>query len=207
MNIFRKNKFPTYDDFISAPVLMNQARHIQFCTKFTLSHGLILEFGVFQGKTINRIAKQYPKSMVYGFDSFQGLPESWNDVDGKELPEGAFTVDTPPKVRKNVRLVKGWFEHTLPSFLNDQPEPHVRLLHIDSDLYSSAWTILSNLNRRLIPGTIIIFDELANWHKESKYEDYESGEWKALKEWTEKYNREFTILARGKHCQASIIVR
>jgi hypothetical protein len=37
---------------------------------------LWLEFGVYSGTTINYISK-YTTEHVYGFDSFEGLPEAW----------------------------------------------------------------------------------------------------------------------------------
>jgi len=37
------------------------------------------------------------------------------------------------------------------------------LLHIDSDLYSSAHTVLQSLGDRIRNGTIIVFDELVNF--------------------------------------------
>ncbi len=206
MQIYRRGKFPTYDDFINAKEFENQTKHLQFCTDYTLSNGLVLEFGVFNGRSINRLARKFNKDIVFGFDSFEGLPTHWYDVDGIYLPKGTFDVKQLPEVKRNVRLVKGWFEDTIPKFLDAENEPIIKLLHIDCDLYSSTYTVLSKLNHKLIPGTIIIFDELANWMNEKSY-NYKEGEWKALEEWTYKFNREFTILARGKHCQASIIVR
>ena len=46
---------------------------------FSLSQkdGLNLEFGVFSGRTINHLSSEYPDLKFYGFDSFEGLPESW----------------------------------------------------------------------------------------------------------------------------------
>ena len=43
-----------------------------------LSDGLYLEFGVRSGSTITHIARQIPDNTVYGFDSFEGLPENWS---------------------------------------------------------------------------------------------------------------------------------
>lgn len=40
-----------------------------------LAHGLIAEFGVATGRTINHIARLRPEDIVHGFDSFEGLPE------------------------------------------------------------------------------------------------------------------------------------
>ena len=36
-------------------------------------------------------------------------------------------------------------------------------MHIDCDLYSSTRTVLSLLEPRIVPGTIIVFDEYLNY--------------------------------------------
>src|SRR5690349_16469603 len=41
------------------------------------AHGFQLEFGVYSGTTINRIAEADYSRTVWGFDSFEGLPERW----------------------------------------------------------------------------------------------------------------------------------
>ena len=72
---------------------------------------LWLEFGVASGKTINYISK-FTNNKVYGFDSFEGLPENWRDGFGK----GAFSRNgNLPEVNANVELIKGWFDNTLPN--------------------------------------------------------------------------------------------
>ena len=73
---------------------------------------LVLEFGVFSGRSVNHIASQC-KTQVFGFDSFQGLPERWRDG----FPRGTFRVPEPPRVLPYVTLVKGWFDESLPQFL------------------------------------------------------------------------------------------
>ena len=47
---------------------------------------LWLEFGVASGRTINYISK-FTTDTVYGFDSFEGLPEKWRDG----FDKGAFS--------------------------------------------------------------------------------------------------------------------
>lgn len=89
---------------------------------------LWLEFGVFEGKTINYISK-FTTDKVYGFDSFEGLPEKWTD----QFDKGAFKVSELPKVNDNVVLVKGWFDETLPTFIQEQNGKKVSFLHMDAD--------------------------------------------------------------------------
>ena len=72
--------------------------------------GLYLEFGVRSGTSINFIAAYNPTKTIYGFDSFEGLPEAWNFY----APAGTFDLGgVMPEVNKNVELIKGWFDKTL----------------------------------------------------------------------------------------------
>ena len=132
--------------------------------------GLFLEFGVFSGQTTNYIAGQV-HGLIYGFDSFEGLPERWRDG----FAAAHFKVVSLPEVRDNVNLIKGWFNQTLPTFLNDHPE-QVGFLHIDCDLYSSTETILKALAPRIKVGAVIAFDEYFN------YPGWKDGEFKAFHE-------------------------
>jgi hypothetical protein len=75
-------------------------------------NGLIMEFGVYKGESINFIADLLPNRQIYGFDSFEGLPETWR----YNFYKGTFKLNNLPEVRKNVVLVKGLFEDTLPKF-------------------------------------------------------------------------------------------
>jgi predicted O-methyltransferase YrrM len=121
--------------------------------------GLICEFGVFEGASINHIARQLPHRRVFGFDSFEGLPEHWRTSFGA----GAFsTSGRPPRVESNVTLIQGWFDATLPAFAAAHAGP-AALLHVDCDLYSSTKCILEHLGNRLIPGSVLVFDEFFNY--------------------------------------------
>jgi tetratricopeptide (TPR) repeat protein len=71
--------------------------------------GLVLEFGVRFGASIRQIAALVDQK-VHGFDSFQGLPESWHsEAKGTYSTKGFI-----PSVPQNVTLHDGWFEETLP---------------------------------------------------------------------------------------------
>jgi hypothetical protein len=74
---------------------------------------LWLEFGVASGNTINYISK-FTIDKVYGFDSFEGLPEKWRDG----FDKGSFNrYGNLPRVNNNVELIKGWFDETLINFI------------------------------------------------------------------------------------------
>jgi hypothetical protein len=145
--------------------------HFGYCFKHVKVDGLWMEFGVFQGKTISTIAGCNPDKTIFGFDSFEGLPEFWN----AENPKGLFSLDgqIPAKINRgpevfqgdqyqdwneNIILIKGLFNDTLPRFIEEHPEP-VAFMHVDSDLYSSCKTILEIFKNQIVSGTIICFDE------------------------------------------------
>ncbi len=127
--------------------------------------GPVCEFGVASGRSINHIAKFVPHETVFGFDSFDGLPEDWQGV----MPKGTFRRKELPAVRDNVSLIRGLFADTLGSFLEDHAAP-VKLLHVDCDLYSSTKTIFERLEARIQPGSVIIFDEYFNYAGRQQHE-------------------------------------
>ena len=128
-----------------------------------VNDGLVLEFAVRFGTSIRQIAT-LAEQEVHGFDSFEGLPESWHNE-----PEGSYsTKGEIPSVTENVILHDGWFEETLPRFIENHPEP-VRFLNIDCDIYSSTKTVLDLLAKQIISGTVIVFDEYIvneNWRED-----------------------------------------
>jgi hypothetical protein len=134
---------------------------------------LWLEFGVWEGRTINYISN-YRNGLVYGFDSFKGLPEDWRVGFLKEHfnREGKL-----PKKNPNVELIVGWFNETLEPFLLEHKGKNITFLHIDCDVYSSTKYVLDKCTPYLYQGSIVVFDELIN------YDGYEEGEWKAMNEW------------------------
>lgn len=144
--------------------------------------GMALEFGVYQGSTLRKIAARRSGG-VYGFDSFEGLPEAWRWV----IRPGAFAVEAPPEV-PGAELVVGWFDKTLAPFLAEHPGP-IALLHIDSDLYSSAVTVLEHCGPRLVAGSIVIFDEYFN------FPGWEHDEHRAWQEYVNRTGTRFSWLA------------
>jgi hypothetical protein len=138
-------------------------------------NGLVLEFGTATGRTLNQFAHWLPGKTIYGFDSWQGLPEKFND-----LPAGHF-AQALPEVLPNCVLIQGWFgarpsqdqsniaEHTAQSFANLHLGP-IALLHLDADLYSSTKTVLDAFHAHIVPGTVILFNEYWNHPTWKKHE-------------------------------------
>ena len=151
--------------------------------------GLYFEFGVRSGRSINHIARRRPEVTVHGFDSFEGLPEPWT---GYTVGEGGFGGEGIPTVESNVELYVGWFDDTLGPFLADHPGD-VSFVHIDSDIYSSARTILHGLADRLRPGSIIVFNEYFN------YPNWKQHEFRAFHEFCEEFRVTYDYLCWGMY--------
>lgn len=168
--------------------------------------GLIMEFGVWQGGSINYLAKEFPDLTFWGFDSFEGLPERWvRTKQGDSYEKGHFSIDGLPNVWSNVNLVKGFFENSLDLWLTEHPGP-ARLVHIDCDLYGGAKYVLDALNLRIVRGTVIVFDELCDWEDSGVYDNWEAGEWRALREWLKEKKRKIRILSRDVRYSAVVEV-
>jgi len=145
--------------------------------------GLYCEFGVGSGGTVNYIASLIPQKPIHGFDAFEGLPEDWREG----YTKGAFATKIP-QVLPNVVLHKGWFDQVLPGWKAHFPGP-LAFVHMDADLYSSTKTVLDALADRMVPGTIIQFDEFF------LYPGWKSnGEYKAFTEFRDAYRVEFEYL-------------
>lgn len=108
---------------------------------------------------------------VHGFDSFAGFPQS-TDPDRKssgdfEMMKGDYASPKELVTRvlhegrvsqctidERVRLYRGYFEETLPSYRGA-----IALLHLDCDLYESYQTCLGLLYDKVVDGGVIMFDE------------------------------------------------
>jgi len=156
--------------------------------------GGILEFGVRNGHSIHYIAEMFPHRRVHGFDSFEGLPEAWND-----LPAGMYSAGGRiPRVPKNVEFVVGWFEETLPRFLKKFQEP-IAFMNIDCDIYSATAIIFENLGHLIVPGTVIVFDEYAG------HASWREDEFKAFQEWVSRTGVKYRYIAMSFYSKQAAI--
>lgn len=126
-----------------------------------------LEFGVYEGKSINFFSNFCPKATFYGFDTFNGLPEPWIDPSGKIIADtGKFkTKFEDISFNKNVKITKGLFQETLNPFLKENSLllDKIKFIHIDCDIYSSTKFVLDSC-RDIIKNNkpYILFDEFVN---------------------------------------------
>lgn len=206
--------------------LDSKFKEFEFCLPLCNPEGLFIELGVWQAASLNYMAGLYPEYKFYGFDTFEGVNEIWET--GVKTVDMKFfkminqeLIDTNtglPIVQDNITLIKGMFQDTLESWLEEHPGD-ISFINMDPDIYSATIYALETLNNRIVPGTIIRFDELSCWrtvdfpgfnkdqHKSiSPYTTWEEGEWKALNEWLSKYDREAEPLWRNWHQSGGIRV-
>jgi tetratricopeptide (TPR) repeat protein len=119
--------------------------------------GLVCEFGVGSGRSMRFTQEILPLTTeLHGFDTFTGLPQPW----GNE-PAGSYsTGGRVPVMDGKVQFHKGLFGETIAPFMKERgPEAFLAYANIDCDLYSSTLDILEAMHGRVVPGTIIVFDE------------------------------------------------
>jgi len=171
---------------------------------------IVAEFGVYKGKTLQMISDRLRWHNIhcnlYGFDSFQGLPEAYTPYYGK----GHFNVSESDmeQVRRDAMacdacLIEGYFQDTLESFLFTHPG-QFRFVHMDADLYQPTKYVLSTLMdwHRLLPGSVIQFDEMF-------YVKPDDGRWywDEYKAWTEfvyRYNIKYEWI--GSYTQRGAVM-
>lgn len=196
------------DSKLYKPIFNNRIDHLKFCANAVSVEGSICEFGVWKGETLKVLSNLFPEKTIYGFDSFAGLPETWYRSFDRNRRSEAYEFALPhvPLFDENVSLEVGWFESTIPNWMNGTDDS-LSLIHIDSDLYSSAKTILNSLNNKIVSGTVIVFDELCDWQDQGVYERWQEGEAKAFVEWVKSYNRSVEPLSRTEWIEGSFIVK
>lgn len=131
------------------------------------SEAAYYEFGVFKGYNLWLASKLLPGKMVYGFDSFKGMPKE-KGAHPHHAPGGysASIGEVLGHLKKHdadpdcIRLYKGWFTE---KFFRDQTRgssfPPVLIATIDCDLYTSCVPVLDFLRPLLRQGTILLFDD------------------------------------------------
>jgi hypothetical protein len=116
-----------------------------------------LEFGVAGGDTLSWWVRNNkdPETRFIGFDTFEGLPERWGP-----WPKGSFGArgELPEIQDSRCSYEVGFFQKTIFEFLKRCELNRRTVIHIDSDLYDSAFVVLTGLAPYLKRDDIIIFD-------------------------------------------------
>lgn len=205
MELINNDKIDPLDNFINeikikAPRLNQDP--LRYCLKKYLSnlHGLILEFGVSYGYTLDLIS-EFTNENVYGFDTFSGIEKigNWKNVqtsiNDKGIPETVEQLDKTEykktgiikKFNKNVKFVKGYFDETLPDFLLNMNKK-ISFIHIDCSFYQSTKDVLENCYNYLDTETILVFNTFIN------ISFYKEGELLAFYEFINKYNIKYEFI-------------
>ena len=145
----------------------------QLCA--TVPDGCFVECGVWRGgclAVLASIAHDEGKGRaIYGFDSFEGLPElaPQDDKHGQEYvgcckatqEDVLETFTTWGVSLDNTTLVPGWFEDSVPATYEDMPP--IAVLRLDGDWYESTRVCLEYLYPKLVPGGVVILDDYLTW--------------------------------------------
>jgi O-methyltransferase len=145
--------------------------------------GDVVECGVWRGGSSFLMAElleaRGDDRTVWMFDSFEGLPPP-EEVDGARAAEWAANPDNPwyfDNCRADVedvlasaerlgvagrtRIVKGWFEETLPAHRDEIGT--IALLRLDCDWHDSVITCLETLYDQVAPGGLVVIDDYHVW--------------------------------------------
>ena len=140
----------------------------------TLPVGDFVETGVYRGGTSALMIRMLDKydacdRHFWGFDSFEGLPESVAEDHIGGLNRGTVGQYTASEkgfiktLRKHgaykhpnkVHSVKGFFNETL----RVAPIDKISLLRLDGDVFTSTWDSLTSLYHKVVPGGYIYVDD------------------------------------------------
>jgi len=152
--------------------------NLRLGARFKHLPGAIVECGTWKGGMIAGLACVFGTGRTYYlFDSFEGLPAA-KEIDGEgalrwqadtQSPHyfdncRASVADAESAMQRagvrDVKIVKGWFENTLP---RAEIRDGIVILRMDADWYDSTMCILENLFDQVVPGGCVIVDDYGCW--------------------------------------------
>lgn len=145
--------------------------------------GDVMEFGVWWGQSLTvleslrAIHEPYSRRKMIGFDTFEGYPEPGEkDVRSETIKKGGY--HTSPGYENHLKalleyhsaenggpeheLIKGNVTETLPAYLGRNQHTLVSLAIFDMALYEPTKTCIQEILPRLVKGSVLAFDELAD---------------------------------------------
>ncbi|MFW3341616.1 TylF/MycF/NovP-related O-methyltransferase [Aliarcobacter butzleri] len=163
--------------------------HYELYKKIVNLPGAVIECGLFKGNSFFRFAhfrdlleSRYSRKII-GFDIFGTFPKTNFEEDKKYLEnftnsagESSIDINEIEKIMKykkleNYEFVKGDINKTIPEYCKNNEHLKIALLHIDTDVYEPAVTILENMYDRVVRGGIIMFDDYGTFPGETKAVD------------------------------------
>lgn len=155
--------------------------------KYADKSGVYVECGVAAGAQIIAMHHGAPNKTIYAFDSFQGIPlpsnrdnqypgiKLINKQEQASLPNpGEQLLETTGATSVSeddfkmhlvngsvdldmIKIVPGWFEHTVRLFGSQQV--NISILRLDGDLYNSTFVCLQHLFSKVNSGGLVIIDD------------------------------------------------
>lgn len=176
--------------------LSKMLTHLEFFNQTSSLRGEIVELGVFKGNSLFRWIKfrellenTYSRKII-AFDIFGDFPTTEFEDDKKERElfieetNGGKSISfeelnyllEEQNLEKNIELVKGDILKTLPTFIVNNPQLKISLLHIDVDLYEATEASLRLLYPHVVKGGIVVFDDYGDFSGTNKaIDDYFEG--------------------------------
>lgn len=166
---------------------MKSFAHYEIFKEIADIPGDIVECGVYKGASLLSFARFLETfcpgdrtRRVIGFDHFQGLVTR-NEKDGTDARVGnteqgwnpaafrdtlfeladAFVADSFVPGRARIELVDGDVRETAQAYVEANPGMRISLLHLDVDLYEPTLAALEAFWPRILPGGILLLDEVA----------------------------------------------
>jgi len=137
--------------------------------------GDLYQFGVFGGKSLEWLQPAFPEAFVWGFDSFDGLPEEQSGVPAiRGWAAGSYDASrfgvTPEALQarlggnERAQFIKGFYNESLTSSLLTRYRRAMRpavYVDIDCDIYISSHQALDWMfkHQLIVVGTLVGYDD------------------------------------------------
>lgn len=153
--------------------------------------GAIVECGVFKGSSLYRLAcfralrSSDWATHIVAFDTFDTYVDEPGDTRDAALrkrvvDEAGHRCASREEIvvalawracNRNVELVKGYAETTIPEYVGQHPELRISLLNLDLDFYTGSQTALAFLWPLVVPGGIMLLDNYGVFAGETRAVD------------------------------------
>lgn len=164
--------------------------HYEFFKMIKDLPGAIVDCGIFKGASLVRFAgfrdlfgTEYSHKII-GFDTFDEFPETTFEDDKKyretfikNAGGQSISIEQLEKVLKhkstdkNIELIAGDINKTVPEYVKKNPNLKISLLNLDTDIYEPAVTILKYLYPKVVNGGILLLDDYGEFPGETKAVD------------------------------------